>query len=76
MTYIIGDICGNKEKYEKILEKINPTDTDAVFVIGNVLCGESGIEILQDILQEIASRLRGRATSNTTSPISGKRRGK
>ncbi len=50
MTYIIGDICGNKEKYEKILEKIKPTDNDAVFVIGNVLCGESGIEILQDMM--------------------------
>lgn len=50
MTYIIGDICGNKEKYEKMLEKLNPKDTDAVFVIGNVLCGESGIEILQDMM--------------------------
>ncbi len=50
MTYIIGDICGNKEKYEKMLEKLNPKDTDAVFVIGNVLCGENGIEILQDMM--------------------------
>lgn len=50
MTYIIGDICGNKEKYEKMLEKLNPRETDAVFVIGDVLCGESGIEILQDMM--------------------------
>lgn len=50
MTYIIGDICGNKEKYGKMLEKLSPKDTDAVFVIGNVLCGESGIELLQDMM--------------------------
>lgn len=50
MTYIIGDICGNKEKYEKMLEKINPTQNDAVFVMGNVLCGENGVEILQDMM--------------------------
>lgn len=50
MTYIIGDISGNKEKYEKMLEKLNPKETDAVFVIGNILCGESGIEILQDMM--------------------------
>ena len=50
MTYIIGDICGNKEKYEKMLEKLSPRETDAVFVIGNVLCGEGGIEILQDMM--------------------------
>lgn len=50
MTYIIGDICGNKEKYEKMLEKLSPRETDAVFVIGNVLCGEKGIEILRDMM--------------------------
>jgi serine/threonine protein phosphatase 1 len=50
MTYVIGDIHGNKEKFEQMLEKLNPKDTDAVFVIGNVLCGESGIGLLQDMM--------------------------
>lgn len=51
MTYVIGDIHGNKEKYEQMLEKINPQDTDAVFVLGDVIdVGENGIEILQDMM--------------------------
>lgn len=51
MTYVIGDINGNKEKYLQMLEKINPTDTDAVFVLGDVIGnGDEGIEILQDMM--------------------------
>ena len=50
MTYIIGDICGNIEKYQKMTEKLNPRDTDSIFVVGNVLCGENGIEILKDMM--------------------------
>lgn len=51
MTYVIGDINGNKEKYLQMLEKINPEDTDAVFVLGDVIApGDDGIEILKDMM--------------------------
>ena len=52
MTYVIGDIHGNKEKYEEMLQKINPHDTDdAVFVLGDVIdIGDDSIEILQDMM--------------------------
>ncbi len=51
MTYVIGDIHGNKEKYEQMLEKLNPKDTDAVFILGDVIdVGDNGIEILQDMM--------------------------
>ena len=51
MTYVIGDIHGNKEKYLQMLEKIAPSDTDAVFVLGDVIgMGDEGIEILRDML--------------------------
>lgn len=51
MTYVIGDIHGNKEKYEQMLEKLNPKDTDAVFVLGDVIdIGDEGIAILQDMM--------------------------
>ena len=51
MIYVIGDIHGCKEKYEQMLEKINPGEHDAVFVLGDVLdVGDSGNEILQDMM--------------------------
>lgn len=51
MTYVIGDIHGNKEKYLQMLEKIAPSDTDAVFVLGDIIgMGDEGIEILRDML--------------------------
>lgn len=51
MTYVIGDIHGNKEKYLQMLEKLNPAETDAVFVLGDVIgMGDEGIEILKDMM--------------------------
>ncbi|MBQ8502841.1 MAG: metallophosphoesterase [Clostridia bacterium] len=51
MTYVIGDIHGNKEKYDAMLEKLSPKDTDAVFVLGDVIdIGDDGIAILQDMM--------------------------
>lgn len=51
MTFVIGDIHGQKEKYLEMLEKLNPSDTDAVFVLGDVIgIGDDGIEILKDMM--------------------------
>ena len=51
MTYVIGDIHGKKEKYLEMLEKLNPSETDAVFVLGDVIgIGDDGIEILRDMM--------------------------
>lgn len=51
MTFVVGNINGNKEKYLQMLEKLAPTDSDAVFVLGDVIgVGEDGIEILQDMM--------------------------
>lgn len=51
MTFVIGDIHANKEKYFSMIEKLMPTDDDAVFVLGNVIAtGDSGIEILKDMM--------------------------
>ncbi len=51
MTFVIGDIHGKKEKYLEMLEKINPSDTDAIFVLGDVIgIGDDGIEILKDMM--------------------------
>ena len=51
MIYVIGDIHGNKDKYDEMLSKISPKDTDAVFVLGDVIdIGEDSVEILQDMM--------------------------
>lgn len=51
MIYVIGDIHGNKEKYDEMLNKISPKDTDAVFVLGDVIdVGDESVEILQDMM--------------------------
>lgn len=51
MIYVIGDIHGDKEKYDAMLEKLSPTDNDTVFVLGDVInIGAEGISILQDMM--------------------------
>lgn len=51
MIYVIGDIHGKKDKYDEMLKKISPKDTDAVFVLGDVIdIGDDSIEILQDMM--------------------------
>ena len=51
MIYVIGDIHGNKEKYDEMLTKLSPKDTDAIFVLGDVIdIGEDSVEILKDMM--------------------------
>lgn len=51
MIFVIGDIHGMKDKYEEMLEKMAPSDTDAVFVLGDVIdVGDDSIEILKDMM--------------------------
>ena len=51
MIYVIGDIHGRKDKYDEMLAKLSPKETDAVFVLGDVIdVGEESIEILQDMM--------------------------
>lgn len=51
MIYVIGDIHGSKDKYDEMLSKISPKDTDAIFVLGDIIdIGEDSIEILQDMM--------------------------
>ena len=51
MIYVIGDIHGDKEKFDSRMEKLSPTDNDTVFVLGDVInIGDSSIELLQDMM--------------------------
>ena len=51
MIYVMGDIHGCKDKYGEMLEKLSPSEHDAVFVLGDVIdVGDDGIEILNDMM--------------------------
>lgn len=51
MIYVIGDIHGNKEKYDAMLQKTDPGMNDTVFVLGDIInIGGDGIAILQDMM--------------------------
>ena len=51
MIYVIGDIHGNKDKYDEMLSKISPKEIDAVFVLGDIIdIGDDSVEILQDMM--------------------------
>ena len=51
MIYCISDIHGNYKAYKKLLEKINFSDKDTLYVLGDVIDRGSGsIKILQDMM--------------------------
>ena len=50
-TYCIGDIHGEYEKYLDMLDIIDFSDEDTLFVIGDVIDrGHGGISILKDMM--------------------------
>lgn len=51
MIYIMSDIHGQYDKYKKMLEMINFSDKDFLYVLGDVIDrGPDGIEILLDLM--------------------------
>lgn len=50
MTYVVSDIHGQYEKYLKMLQKINFTDDDELYVLGDVIDrGEHPVKLLLDM---------------------------
>lgn len=51
-TYVMSDVHGSKDKYDKMLLEIDLKYTDDVYILGDVIDrGCDGIEILQDIMK-------------------------
>lgn len=51
MIYVTGGINGNFESYRDMLDKLSLKETDALFVLGNVIDnGKNGIKILKDMM--------------------------
>lgn len=52
MTYAISDIHGRFDKYSAMLEKINFSDDDALYVLGDIIDRyDDGIKILLDMIK-------------------------
>ena len=51
MIYVMSDLHGRYDKYRSMLTKLNLKDTDALFVLGDVIDkGNDGIKILKDMM--------------------------
>lgn len=51
MTYVMSDIHGNKSRFEAMLKKINFSQDDTLYILGDVIDrGPNGIAILQEII--------------------------
>jgi len=54
MNYVMADIHGHFDKYKKMLEKIQFSDSDTLYVLGDVVDrGSEGLKILQDMMLRV-----------------------
>ena len=53
MHYVISDVHGDKEKFFKLLKKINFKKRDTLYIIGDLIDrGEDGIELLKYVMEQ------------------------
>ena len=52
MIYAMSDLHGCYDKYTRMLEKVNFSDDDTLYILGDIVDrGADGIKILQDIMK-------------------------
>ena len=52
MRYIVSDIHGCFDQYQALLKKIDFSDEDELYVLGDVVdCGPEPIKVLQDMMK-------------------------
>ena len=52
MIYVMSDIHGEKSKFDSVMRKINLTDEDQLYILGDVIDrGNDGIEILLKLME-------------------------
>lgn len=50
MTYVVSNLYGRLDKFEKLVKKINLKDSDLLYVLGNIVdYGEQSIELVNDL---------------------------
>ena len=46
MVYVVSDLHGCYDKYKKLLERINLTENDSLYILGEIVDrGDGGMEI-------------------------------
>ena len=50
MTFVVSNLYGRLDKFEKLINKINLKDSDNLYILGNIVdFGEQSIELVNDI---------------------------
>ena len=50
MTFVVSNLYGRLDKFEKLVNKINLKDSDVLYVLGNIVdFGEQSIELINDL---------------------------
>lgn len=50
MTFVVSNLYGRLDKFEKLIKKINLKDSDTLYVLGNIVdFGEQSIELVNDL---------------------------
>lgn len=50
MTYVVSNLYGRHDKFEKILKKISLKDRDVLYILGNIVdYGEESLKLINDI---------------------------
>lgn len=64
MHYVMADIHGEYDRYQAMLDKIQPNMTDNVYIIGDIIDRKpDGIKIAQDIMR-VGIFILSKATMN------------
>ena len=50
MTFVVSNLYGRLDKFEKLINKINLKDSDNLYILGNIVdFGEQSIELVNDL---------------------------
>lgn len=50
MTYVVSNLYGRLDKYEKLIKKINLKETDTLYILGNIVdYGEESLELINEL---------------------------
>ena len=50
MTYVVSNLYGRLDKYEKLIKKINLKESDTLYILGNIVDhGEQSIELVNEL---------------------------
>ena len=61
MTFVVSNLYGRLDKFEKLIKKINLKDSDILYVLGNIVdYGDQSIDLVNDL----STRYNARSVQN------------